>query len=360
MLDMNRFVPLQGDGLMRQQLLVVFAVLAVVVVSGCESSIGDRTDLGIVFDVLNPPQDARNDRGLGFDLGPGTDPGFGSDTSNDPGTGTDPGTGIDSDPLTDPGVETDPGVDTDTGSDLVLPTSCTGACDPASDSVMCLADGTTMCFCDEDAGAWDSLTCGEVCTYYGMAGDQCIPGDDGPTCDCSYDCTDAVGVAAQCENASYTPCTCAAADPCQWAGDDYCDIACAEVNPEDYFDDSGDCNCEGTCDANSFSGYCMGDGVCVCGEGGNQTIEDCVALCATIGAGVSADGACTGGYCNCDNYDCGQTDKVLLQCDYGIYTPCTCDLADPCSWNGDEYCDYPTCLEMFPEQSSFDDTAVDC
>ncbi|HOI10385.1 MAG TPA: hypothetical protein PK313_07895, partial [Myxococcota bacterium] len=232
--------------------------------------------------------------------------------------------------------------------------------DPATDSVLCLADGTTICFCDEEAGEWSSVQCGEVCDYYGMAGDQCILGEEGPTCDCAYDCDDAAAVAQQCEGGSYTPCTCAASDPCAWAGDDYCDAACAEAFPDDHFDDPVDCACEGACTIEEFMPYCVSGSACGCTEGGTQEFQDCTALCAAMGATPAAGGACQEGYCACENYSCADSGQVAAQCDYGTYTPCTCGVANPCSWIGDAYCDTPSCNNLYPDQTNFDDTASDC
>lgn len=78
-----------------------------------------------------------------------------------------------------------------------------------------------------------------------MEGDQCIVGDNGPTCDCSHNCGDATSVTAQCEEGRYTLCTCAVANPCEWIGDGYCDTPrCTELYPDQTnFDDTGtDCN----------------------------------------------------------------------------------------------------------------------
>lgn len=227
------------------------------------------------------------------------------------------------------------------------------------DELLCLADGTTICLCDTDTSEWTSTQCADVCGYNNMSGDQCIVGEDGPTCNCSYDCQDATAVAAQCDDGSYTPCTCGAADPCSWQGDDYCDIACAEYFPEDHFDDAVDCTCEGTCDAETFAGYCLGATVCGCNDGA-QAITQCSAVCGELGAQVAAEPPCAEGSCNCDNFDCDNTAAVQLACDNGFYTPCTCGVANPCSWIGDDFCDTPNCNEIYPGQTNFDDTATDC
>ena len=40
-----------------------------------------------------------------------------------------------------------------------------------------------------------------------------------------------------CDAVELTACTCAASDPCGWAGDNFCDEpACAEITPEPFYD----------------------------------------------------------------------------------------------------------------------------
>ncbi|HOD08332.1 MAG TPA: hypothetical protein PKG98_09620, partial [Myxococcota bacterium] len=56
----------------------------------------------------------------------------------------------------------------------------------------------------------------------------------------NFSCDDSTEVTAQC-NYGLTECTCAAADPCQWANDgEYCDTpACQELFPDlTVFDDT--------------------------------------------------------------------------------------------------------------------------
>ncbi len=53
----------------------------------------------------------------------------------------------------------------------------------------------------------------------------------GPCTACDGACADGV----------YDACTCGAGDPCAWAGDDYCDAACADSFPANHFDDAVDC-----------------------------------------------------------------------------------------------------------------------
>ena len=60
--------------------------------------------------------------------------------------------------------------------------------------------------------------------------------------------------------------------------------------------------------------------------------------------------------CSCVNYSCVDSDAVQNQCDFGVYSECTCAAADPCGWANDQYCDTPTCQYLYPELSVFDDT----
>ncbi len=242
--------------------------------------------------------------------------------------------------------------------------ACSGAC-ASPESTVCAADGTTICYCNPETSAWEPYVCADICSQNYAVGDQCVLGEDGAaTCGCTYDCAQATLVTGQCEDMAYTPCTCAAANPCGWQGDGYCDAACAQYFPEDHFDDTADCSCTGTCDPESFASFCDGDGnPCNCGEDGNKATEDCTAYCAGMGAVPDPEGACDASWgvamCVCANYTCNDSAKVTAQCTNGVYTPCTCGVADPCTWATDtEYCDTPACNQLFPDQANFDDSAT--
>lgn len=107
-------------------------------------------------------------------------------------------------------------------------------------------------------------------------------------------CDDEDDCGLDCALVVYNACTCGPSDPCGWIQDGYCDTyTCASVT-DNYFDDSIDC-----------------------------------------GAGA----ACAG------------------ECGLGYYSECTCDPSDPCGWNGDGYCDQPSCESAFG--FAFDDS-LDC
>jgi hypothetical protein len=94
---------------------------------------------------------------------------------------------------------------------------------------------------------------------------------DTPVVPCSGDCT----------ARRRTLCSCAASDPCGWAGDGTCDNACDTVLPTGHFDDSVDCPpppvCSGDCTAHRYS-------ICSCGAGDP---------CAWAGNGTCDRDSCT-------------------------------------------------------------------
>jgi len=145
---------------------------------------------------------------------------------------------------TDTTVEKDTTVVADTTvTDPGTTTTCSGSC-TETDPNSCLSDGTSVCYCDTDAGEFASVACSDVCSYYGGTGTTCKTTADGADCDCQFDCADSTAVDTQCSNGIYTPCTCAAANPCSWIGDEYCDgEACDEAFPDqENLDDSAtDC-----------------------------------------------------------------------------------------------------------------------
>jgi len=76
-----------------------------------------------------------------------------------------------------------------------------------------------------------------------------------------------------------------------------------------------------------------------------------------------ADGPCTDGDAQCDTEPwqwCVEGEWVLTDCvgdgSSIPYSPCNCDVSDPCNWVGDAYCD-EGCYEI--TDTPFDDSA-DC
>ncbi|MBP7126523.1 hypothetical protein KBD49_09190 [Myxococcota bacterium] len=382
-------------------LLVIAMALAACEGSDSGQDVRPGTDVIIPADPgasdQAPPQDVDTHRDPS-PADPGTqdtvpiDPGSTDTSPADPGVG-DPGTQdtvpIDPGPTdtspADPGVG-DPGIDdpgpVDPGSqdvpstgdlpaaDLpaadVPPFECTGPCDPDTQSLQCMPDGLTICYCNPDSGNWEPHACGEVCTANGMVGTACVLGQEGRyTCDCSFDCGQPDLVATQCDQLYYTPCTCASADPCGWIGDDFCDADCATSFPEDHFVDTADCTCGGACNPEEFSEYCDLDGnPCRCGADGNQVSIPCDSYCADQGAVVRTDERCTTfwgtSFCNCQDWTCEDPVKVQNQCQAEVLTPCTCAAADPCGYIGDGYCDSEACNSLYPDQQNLDDSAQDC
>jgi len=121
------------------------------------------------------------------------------------------------------------------------------------------------------------------------------PGEAG-FCVEETDCAEA-HVAAACAAGWRDGCTCAAADPCDWADDARCDHFCVAAFPDDHLDESWDCDCDAAWR---------------------------------------------------DDDECVQRER----------NPCTCDeVLDPCGWLRDGTCD-AECNERFPHLP-FDDS-VDC
>ena len=286
--------------------LLAMAVLA----AGCDSSGGSDGTPGT--DVTTG-----TDTGVVADTGtiPGTDVVAVEDTGTDPvedivaveDTGTDPVEDIVAveDTGTDPVEDIVTVEDTATVEDTGSTTTCSGSCDPTTDTdITCLEDGGTLCYCNSETSTWSTYSCADLCADNGAEGDQCSDDPD-ELCACTYNCDDATAVQASCDEYTYTPCTCATADPCGWAADGYCDLAYCEANfpDQDNFDDK---------------------------------TADCIA-------------------------DCTDTDGVTEACDNYMYNNCTCAVADPCSWASDGYCDYDLCNGgVFSDQENFDDSASDC
>ncbi len=211
--------------------------------------------------------------------------------------------------------------------------------------------------------------CNAACINAGYDSGVCVDAIQG--CTCNY---------ASCEayvcGTYYDNCSCAAADPCNWQGDDYCDDFCALVYPDDHFDDSADCSVDGdivdgdmvdgdiidgdvvdgdVVDGDVIDGDII-DGDIIDGDVIDGDVVDCYgygdcnAACIDAGydSGVCVDAiqGCTCNYASCEAYVCGT-----------YYDNCSCAAADPCNWQGDDYCD-DFCALVYPDDH-FDDSA-DC
>ncbi len=184
----------------------------------------------------------------------------------------------------------------------------------------------------DNADCYGYGDCNSGCINAGY--DSGICNDTTESCVCSYDSCDSYVCGTYYDN-----CSCSAADPCSWQGDNYCDDFCALAYPDDYFDDSADCTTDGDVD-----GDVDGDNADCYGNG------DCNALCTGAGydSGMCVDAieGCACNYDSCDSYVCGT-----------YYDNCSCAAADPCAWQGDNYCD-DFCAIVYPDDH-FDDSA-DC
>lgn len=87
------------------------------------------------------------------------------------------------------------------------------------------------CGTDDPCGWQNDNTCDRKCLFNDIVTEMFDDAQDCPgLCD------------GACESGYYTPCSCAAADPCGWANDGDCDIFCTEDNRVDVmFNDSYDC-----------------------------------------------------------------------------------------------------------------------
>ncbi|OGQ86493.1 MAG: hypothetical protein A2289_17735 [Deltaproteobacteria bacterium RIFOXYA12_FULL_58_15] len=101
--------------------------------------------------------------------------------------------------------------------------SCTNECQIANET-QCAEGKIRTCMTDaEGCRYWTELT--ECPVGSCRNGEECSP------LDCDSECSDLL----------YTACTCSSSDPCGWQNDGYCDAACADAFPEDYFTDGADC-----------------------------------------------------------------------------------------------------------------------
>lgn len=399
-----------GEPMFRRPVMCL-AFLSTFLIAGCGGD-GDEVDQGsgfldviIVFDTAGEDTNQVGDSGgrdhsisvdqwisdndLGVDPGQ-DDPGTQDPGSVDEGGGNDPGT------VDDPGQSTDEGIeDTNTGEDAIQDNhvpdedispvdtadpvdmtdppdvnypDCTGSCTYGTDEMFCSAAGR-VCQCSQ-SGTWTEFVCSTVCGNEGMIGDSCLTSPEGGYCACEFDCTDTVLVTQQCTNLLYTPCTCSAADPCEWQHDDYCDKLCEIAYPDDFFPETWDCDCAGTCSATSFGEFCDNQGgTCSC-ESGLMVSTNCVDWCSDLGAALVTDEWCyqysvdeqspTQASCACENWNCGNASGVTAQCGELLYTPCTCAASNPCGWIGDGFCDSVNCDQLFPDQINFDDSSSDC
>ncbi len=292
-----------------------------------------------------------------------------TDQPVDTSTGVDQGQPVDN----GTGADTATPEDTTTPADTAVPEDtfvpdCSGSCVYGTDRNWCF-DGGSLCVCSE-GGAWTSTGCAGACTADGMVGSACVTNASGSFCNCTYDCGNSTLVQTQCTNLTYTPCTCATADPCGWQDDGYCDKLCEMAFPGNYFVETDDCECSGSCSASTFAGFCDNDGgACSCSLG-SMSSTNCADYCTDMGADLHAGEWCytyqattsdpPEAACACENFDCDDSWGVDTQCDNLLYTPCTCAADNPCLWIGDGYCDSPTCNQLFPDQQNFDDSASDC
>ncbi len=195
----------------------------------------------------------------------------------------------------------------------------------------CRSDDTTS---DESVETGTDTETGSADTETGSA-DSDTASDSGYACDGECDPMRPV----------YSSCTCAADDPCGWAGDGRCDDECVTGDTTDeMFDDSEDCGgCRGECDAGHYT-PCTCDISDPCGWAGNGF---CDAYCFAYASQTREilD----------DTADCGVCGGA---CPFNTATPCTCDPSDPCGRSNDGWCD-DACITLGVVDEMFDESE-DC
>lgn len=100
-----------------------------------------------------------------------------------------------------------------------------------------------VCGGDCASGAYTACTCGaaDPCGWLGdgLCDSYCTATFPADHFDDFTDC--AAACATDCTNLTYSACSCASVDPCNWQGDGVCDSYCAENFPADHFNDGADC-----------------------------------------------------------------------------------------------------------------------
>lgn len=93
------------------------------------------------------------------------------------------------------------------------------------------------------SGTYSACTCGasDPCDWLGdgVCDSYCTAAFPANHLDDVTDC--AAACAPDCQAGTYSACSCAAVDPCNWQGDNVCDAVCAQSFPADHFDDAIDC-----------------------------------------------------------------------------------------------------------------------
>jgi hypothetical protein len=237
---------------------------------------------------------------------------------------------------------------------------CYGECQLAPLAAAYCVQDSTLCHCDAESGQWTQTSCAEFCHVPAAEAPRCVQRSvsRGPVeyCDCSLDCTNDAAVQASCYSWQHNPCTCAASDPCQWVNDQSCDLTCEVILPGGAFDDSIDCDVDcsdtaalaSTCEAQSYT-RCTCAAADPCGWTGDGYCDH--SYCAWLSPSDHLEDAA-----DCQP-DCSDLANVLGACGQGRANRCTCAASDPCRWADDGYCDLACVLGFSDDQ--FDDTR-DC
>ncbi len=147
--------------------------------------------------------------------------------------------------------------------------------------------------------------------------------------DC-LDCSNTTQLNAACTAGTHNRCTCAANDPCDWQNDTFCDSACQAYT--NTFDDSSDClSCTTTQTQQACSAFTVNKCTCAATDPcGWQNDGYCDSACAAYSDHFEDTDDCL---------DCSNTTEVQADCSSTTRTRCTCGTADPCGWQEDGYCD---------------------
>jgi hypothetical protein len=151
-----------------------------------------------------------------------------------------------------------------------------------------------------------------------------------------------------CLRGERSACTCDPSDPCGWSGDGICDTRRCDRTVGTSFDDGTDCDtreyCGGDCSSATYTACtCDPRDPCRWRRDGGCDTADCEA--AVPGGPIFDDSEdCAGAACD-------------GSCRATVQNACTCDVADPCGWAGDGFCD-EACATILPG-GAFDDSA-DC
>ncbi|RJO73006.1 MAG: hypothetical protein C4523_02300 [Myxococcales bacterium] len=221
-------------------------------------SCSDSECAGCADGDIEPDGDSDGDAGTDGDVEPDAD-GDEPDGDAEPEADSDEPDG-DAEPEAEPDTDIEDG-EQEGEEEVAL---CSGVCDPQSDDASFCPDGfaaDALCLCDAGTSTWTPVSCAAFCAGEGFVGSLGCGLSLRETlydCLCARDCEDAEAVQTDCMGMVYTDCTCGTDDPCAWAGNGICDATvCAMLYPGNFFDDSADCD-EDCGDVGAVAAMCAG------------------------------------------------------------------------------------------------------